>query len=241
MNTGDDTSYYLSGGYQVIAIEANPFLVKKATLKFGKEIENKSLVLIDKGISDTEGKITFFINKDNSEWSSFDKDTASRMNTAISQQKVDCITLQSLFDKYGVPFFLKIDIENYDKFCIESILGEDRPKYVSCESGAIDLLDILYQKGYTKFKMINQANGFGNFNYLEEKLYLPSFVRKIMWRLRKLLFPFTINYGSSGPWGEFTKGQWQTIEETKRDFILSHNSRGELINKLSWYDFHATY
>lgn len=38
MNNGDDSAYYLSKGYRVIAVEANPALVEKARIRFAREI-----------------------------------------------------------------------------------------------------------------------------------------------------------------------------------------------------------
>jgi len=38
MNNGDDSAYYLSLGFRVVAIEANPELVEQAKLRFAREI-----------------------------------------------------------------------------------------------------------------------------------------------------------------------------------------------------------
>ena len=43
MNNGDDSTHYLSKGYQVVAIEANPILVERARARFQKEIAAASV------------------------------------------------------------------------------------------------------------------------------------------------------------------------------------------------------
>jgi len=45
MNNGDDSAHYLSKGYQVVAIEANPILVERARARFQKEIAASSISL----------------------------------------------------------------------------------------------------------------------------------------------------------------------------------------------------
>jgi hypothetical protein len=57
-----------------------------------------------------------------------------------------------------VPYYLKIDIEGCDVFCLEALKRtQARPKYVSVETDGYDQLFHLYLLGYNKFKVINQA------------------------------------------------------------------------------------
>jgi FkbM family methyltransferase len=240
MHTGDDTQYYLSLGYKVIAVEANPILVEICKNTFKKEIANGFLQIINKGISTQNGKFNFYINTKNSEWSSFDKKMGGRNNTETKEISVETIILKDLFNQYGIPFYLKIDIEGNDKFCLESIDANNKPKYVSCEANTSDLIDILTSKGYTKFKMINQANGFYPFCYINEVTYFPSLFTKVIWKIKKIFLKNYITYGDTGPFGESTKGQWKTSFEIKKEFN-SYYKNNKPINLLSWYDFHATY
>lgn len=69
MHSGKDTEFYLKKGFNVVAIEANPALVRNAEEKFKKETDKGTLVIVNKAISEQEGKKEFFINQKNDEWS----------------------------------------------------------------------------------------------------------------------------------------------------------------------------
>lgn len=241
MFTGDDTAYYLNKGYRVIAVEANPVLAKAGTEKFSDYIKNGSLTIINKGIAEKQGECSFWVNKANGEWSSFNKEMAIKWSPDVHEVKVETTNLNELFKTYGVPFFLKIDIEGMDIFCLKSIDANNKPRYVSCEVGELEMLEILQAKGYTKFKMINQASGFSSFSAFKEVFFVPSLIEKIIWKIKKKAFKSSIPYGNSGYFGEDTKGQWKSFEEIKRDYKTYYKKDGEPINRLSWYDFHATF
>ena len=159
--------------------------------------------------------------------------------------EVECITTQILFHQYGIPYYLKIDIEGYDYLCIEAINeNAGLPLYVSCESTSLNLVHTLYSKGYRKFKMINQADNLRPLNISKEKSWVfPIYLKiknGILLRFQKYL-PIKYPYSSSGPFGENTKGRWVSYEE----MILMYQSfygngvRQEPVNQYSWFDFHA--
>lgn len=241
MHRGDDTNYYLKLGYNVIAVDANPFLVENCKEKFKNYIQDEYLSIINKGISSINGKSKFYINTKNSEWSSINKEIGTRNCNIINEIDIETITLEDIFKEYGIPFYLKIDIEGSDKFCLESIDIKNKPQYVSCEATQLELIDILCSKGYSKFKMINQTNGFKPFCYVCEISYLPSLIQKVIWKIKKYIFKKYLNYGDTGPFGESTKGKWKTSTEIKQDFNSFYKKDGQAINSLSWFDFHATY
>jgi FkbM family methyltransferase len=241
MYVGDDTSYYLQKGYKVVAVEANPVLAERNNKAFKKAIDHGQLTIINKGIAETKGNFSFWVNLKNREWSSFYKELATKLDPNVKEIRVDTIRLSDLFDEYGIPYYLKIDVEGMDITCLKSITLKRKPKYVSCEAGDSELLDILLEKGYTKFKMINQASGYYPFSAMQELLYFPSLLMKVVWKIRKKVFPFTVPYGSSGPLPDEGKGKWKTFDEIKKDYKTYYRDNGTPINKLSWYDFHATY
>lgn len=246
MHTGEDTRYYLAEGYKVVAIEANPLLVEQNKKKFKAEIETGQLVLLNVGIASEGGVLPFYRNHRLSEWSSFDKATGTRNNTAYDVINVNCVTTRSLFEKYGIPYYMKVDIEGFDHFPLLDISAySSKPKYVSCEAVQLDWLKILHNKGYTRFKMIHQGNGYNEINLdLERKWYFPKYQvikNGLKIRLQKLL-PFKHLYGSSGPFGEQTKGEWKTYEEVKNLYLAFYQFDKKCpVNPVSWFDFHASY
>lgn len=245
MHVGQDTKYYLKQGYNVLAIEANPVLVKENEQKFEKEIQEGRLTILNVGISDKEASLPFYVNMRLSEWSSFDMATGTRNDTAYEVIEVPCITTKRLFNDYGIPYYLKVDIEGYDHYCLLDIPeGGDKPQFVSCEAVHVEWLDILFQKGYRKFKLIHQGNDFKPLDLeLEKKTYFPKYQvikNGLQIRLQKYI-AFKHEYGSSGPFGNHTKGEWKSYEEIRDSYqAFYQNEKKEPLNPVSWFDFHAS-
>ncbi len=246
MHIGEDTRHYLSKGYKVIAVEANPLLAEQNNVKFKKEITAGKLIILNVGIAESDGVLPFYRNHRLTDWSSFDKDLGGRNGTSYDVIDVPCISTQSLFEKYGIPFYFKVDIEGYDWVCVNA-LDKDLglPKYFSCEGSEMSLLDTLYKKGYSKFKLINQANNFEPININQErKQYFPKYriiMNGIKLRLQKVI-PIKHFYGSAGPFAEDTKGEWLDYDTTKKlfsEFLYGNDGKG--LNNTSWFDIHATY
>lgn len=246
MHTGEDSRYYLRQGYNVIAIEANPILVQQNRKKFKKEIEKGQLTILNVGIAAEKGTLPFYRNHRLSEWSSFDKASGTRNNTTYDVIDVECVTTKSLFDKYGIPHYMKVDIEGFDHFCLRDIPDQgNKPKYVSCEAVYLDWLDILHGKGYTRFKLIHQGDNYDQIDLsLEQKWYFAKYqiVRNgLKLRLQKFI-PFKYFYGSSGPFGEKTKGEWKSYDEVKKLYLAFYQFEKKTpLNPVSWFDFHATF
>lgn len=74
-NNGDDTRLLLSLGYQVVAVEANPVLVKAGEKRFAQEIQDGRLVIAPVALpmdgADNTSDPEFYISHLNDEWSSF--------------------------------------------------------------------------------------------------------------------------------------------------------------------------
>ena len=47
MHQGEDTDYYLSKGYRVIAVDADPSLIERASQQFGEAEREGKLVLVN--------------------------------------------------------------------------------------------------------------------------------------------------------------------------------------------------
>ena len=246
MHIGQDTINYLKQGFKVIAIEADPLLAEQGKKKFKKYIDNGSLIILNVGISDKEGILPFYVNKKTSEWSSFDLKIASRNNTPYETINIPSIKTSSLMNTYGVPYYMKIDIEGYDYLCVNDLpltSAKKNVKYVSCEATTVSLIDTLHEKGYTKFKLINQAFNFMPMNInLERNPIWPKFVfvyASIRLKLR-YIYQSRYPYSSSGPIPENTKGEWLTYEKARQlhtEFYVD----GKPINNKSWFDCHATF
>ena len=134
MNNGDDSKHYLSKGYQVVAIEANPILVERGRARFQKEIAAGQILIECVGIVDQPGKIPFWINDERDVFSSFDRARAGRNGMKCHPIEIECVTFDKLLTKYGVPYYLKLDAEGAEPYCLKCLQPTSPPEYVSVEA-----------------------------------------------------------------------------------------------------------
>jgi len=244
MNNGDDCEYYLSKGCNVVAIEANPKLVQRARERFGQEIGDRRLFIEWVGIVDQPGNIPFWICDERDVFSSFDAARAGRNGLKCHPIDVECVTFDTILKKYGIPHYLKIDIEGAEPYCLKHLLPTQLPQYLSLEAEDLQGLVLLRQLGYSEFKIVDQMRHNSTFPDFANTTVFSRSAKQICWyadrvknRLRRSVFP----RGSSGPFGEQTPGERQSFEEVASNWLhmrLGHYKSGTL-NRHSWFDFHA--
>jgi FkbM family methyltransferase len=244
MNNGDDSAYYLSKGYRVIAVEANPILVQRACERFQTEITSGQMTIESVGISALAGKALFWINEQKSVFSSLDRDRARRGTMPCHPVEIECVSLDALFKKYGLPYYLKLDVEGAERHCLTCLHSIKLPEYISVEAESFEHLLLLWQVGYRQFKVVDQMRHNSRFpEFANETIgsrlakRLCDYADRFKNRATKVPFP----RGSSGPFGEDTPGDWLTFEEAAYNWLhlhFGHSDRGTL-NPKSWYDFHA--
>lgn len=263
MHNGDDTAYYLHRGYNVVAVEADPDLAAAGCERFGGAIQEGRLTILNVAIAEQRGEADFWICDQLRVWNSFDKNIASRNGLPCHQVKVRTVPLRDIFAEYGVPYYLKLDIEGHDHIAAADISPEDAPEFVSLEINSVDDFYLLRSKGYRRFKCIQQ----GYFTpvvspVLSVKSAAGMIVTRIkstdvanrlraIWRgLRParaqapLLGSWTFDPGSSGPFGDETPGEWMSFEKVLHAW-LSQQLGHELGYQIQppgfsvWYDLHA--
>ena len=260
MHKGEDTDFYLRKGFRVVAIEANAELCEECKRKFRVEVDSGQLTIINKAISDTAGTINFFLNEKNSLWGTANLEWVARNEARGANSrpvKVEATTINDVVVQFGVPYFMKIDIEGSDFLCLDGLLNvEEKPKYISVESSATSIKDtftqltLLDRLGYTKFKIVPQHN-------IDEQR-CPSPARE------GVLVDYRFEPSSSGLFGEETPGDWRSLERVKWSYIRIHldcrmvgPNNGVFRNfpswkvrrllhtmfwrGLGWYDTHATF
>jgi FkbM family methyltransferase len=255
MNNGDDTAFYLASGSHVIAVEANPLLARQAEIRFAREIKAGLLQILNKGISSQEGEEDFWVCQTHSQFSSFNRESASRDDSPHYRVRVPTIRLQTLFRTYGVPSYLKIDIEGNELLCLDELVPGSMPKYVSleCDSfpgasgeeNGLRVLAKLRALGYRYFKFINQYT-FCSVTYpCSITVKMDSMARKILasqWNripgIYRFVSPFVVRTrlarrhdrefppGASGPWGEDTDGRWISYSQAEK--ALQHYKSSQL-------------
>lgn len=235
MNNGNDTAYYLHRGFRVVAIEADPSLCEAAAKRFSAALQAKRLSIVNIGIAAKPGTAEFWICDQKREWNSFNRTVAARDGLPHHSIEIPCQTFRWVVAHFGVPRFLKVDIEGNDWLCLEDLRHlAERPEYVSFEIGDINaFVAKLTSLGYRSFKCISQ------FNFSPLELPISGAERKVESEVdqpRRYIDGWHFMTGDSGPFGERTLGRWQSADEiiaTHRIF-LEKCRRGE--RSPFWYD-----
>ena len=174
LHKGEDTNYYLKKGFRVVAFEADPELIEGCKKEYQSQIESGQLVIVEGAIAEPkEGQgdhatITFYKNHQDSEWGTVDEAWVKRndsLGTTSEKITVAMVDFSACLKKYGMPFYLKIDIEGMDMVCLKS-LGKfkEKPDYISIESEKVSFkglkmeMELFDALGYHDFKLVNQAD-----------------------------------------------------------------------------------
>jgi FkbM family methyltransferase len=247
MNHGEDTASYLAKNFRVVGVEANPVLAAECRSKFAEALSAGRLCIESVGIAEKSGIEKFCVNETNDNFSAFSMDAGTRSGK-FHVIDVPCISFADLLSKYGVPFYLKIDIERNDFHCLLSLDPSDLPKYVSIEAHELEYLFILWRLGYRNFKVVDQMRHNSRLpNFSNENLTLRA-LKRVRWYLDRVdvkLRRGRLAYapGASGPFAEDTPGLWLPLEEVAYNWLHFHRGyrkRGTL-DPHSWYDFHAKF
>jgi FkbM family methyltransferase len=263
LHNGDDAAYYLSLGYRVVGVEADPLLAAKCKVRFQNEIQQGRMTVVNAGVLKDQGEFTFYRNLTDDGWSSFVPEKA-KAGGKWEELRIPCVTTQQLIQEHGSPFFVKIDIRGADFQALESITPAAAPPYISLGMNCADpFLERLIDLGYDSFKFSDGET---------YRTTPPIFDHQVGWRfvrkigravplirqaIRKLPqplrpyaeydppgrhnpagYPFT-KY-SSGPFGEQAAGAWLDRSAARRwlDRLKSNHRRaGE--EHLFWWDVHA--
>lgn len=261
VNSGEDTAHYLERGFRVIGVDANPAMVAACERRFEAEIRTGRLVLLNVGLAAEEGTTSFFVSEGNGGvWSSLDPALASRGDFATHTVTVPARSFRSLVHEYGVPYYVKLDIEGAEHLCLRDIDPTNAPAYVSFEAseGRLEDLFLLAHAGYTQFKLIDQLtfrqvmppplHSLGSatetlISLAKARLRrVPGLAEAV--RLVRRARVTTRGGGgastpasamSSGPMAEETDGPWRSVEDVAYAWLYYVR---ETITS-NWYDVHA--
>ena len=258
-HNGDDTAYYLHLGYRVIAIEANPELTEDIKRRFPTEVEAGTLTVLNVGVAHRPCILPFCVSDDKTVLSSFDRALVETHSKNIRVVPVECTTLDTVIRSYGVPYYVKIDIEGYDHVAVDGLTHETRPQYVSCELTHTEgLIPKLYALGYRRFKLVNQStytdatpvfdNEIG-FRAMRKacgfapvlKRLVPNGVR-VDFDKSVVCSSYAFPQGSSGPFAEGTFGRWWSREDAERRYerIRERYVTAGVPLEQCWFDVHAS-
>jgi FkbM family methyltransferase len=228
LHRGEDTNFYLKKGYKVVAFEANPDLVSFCRRRFESEIAENRLRIIEGAITSelSDSPITFYKNEKLSVWGTLNPEW-NRRNEAIGVGgetiEVRRVDIRSWLEKFGVPHFMKIDIEGADRVVLDTLKAFDqRPAYLSIESNKVDIneiqneLNILRDLGYEQFRPVQQAN-------------IPN-TRIETSDINGNALSFIFENHASGPFGDDLKQPWLNAEAclaAYREIFKSYRAFGD--------------
>jgi FkbM family methyltransferase len=251
MHSGDDTEFYLKKGFRVIAVDADPELCNQARYRFRAQIASGSLIIVNNALAEKPGRVTLYKNTKFSEWNTLKPDWVERnlrYGASSVPIEVEAIVLSSLFDQFGVPYYLKVDLEGMDLTIVENMaVSSERPRYVSIESNKVRFpelrheFEVLESLGYKSFKLVAQHR------IVSQRPPKPA--------LEGPYVAHSFKPGSSGLFGEEVPGKWldaPTAIAAYRPVFLryvltdplvrSRYSRAVLMRMgfgAAWYDTHA--
>lgn len=139
----------------MVGFEADPDLVAYCKKRFSNEIASGKVIIIEGAIVDSAaGKnrkrtVKFYKNLDNSVWGTIKSDWAERNKELGTRNKiinVKAVNFATCLMKYGIPYYLKIDIEGVDVACLKTLLQfTNKPSYISIESEKIEFKKLLQE------------------------------------------------------------------------------------------------
>ncbi|MFV3078107.1 class I SAM-dependent methyltransferase [Niveispirillum fermenti] len=219
---GQDARFYLEKGFLVLSVEANPSAAAKAFELNQAYAKAGRFRLLNIAIDTAPGEIDFFVH-DHGDWSSAEKNTRfTAENSKVI--KVSATPASEIFRIYGIPYYVKIDIEGRDIEVIRAICSlPEKPLHVSYELGASTVIasEMLHKAGYTEFSLSPQGN--------HGKLVAPNPP------LEGDFVEFRFTGYHSGPFGREVPDGWYGREELLEKIAAIDHSKG--LGR--WWDVHA--
>lgn len=213
---GEDSRFYLRKGFRVVAFEANPALIQSAHKAFPDQIKSGQLRIVEGAITDDRSvsELEFYVFDKKTEFGTTSPYWAERNDKlGFSGRKLNvrAVNFAECLERFGVPYYCKIDIEGADRICLRELTKQStRPRFVSIESdkSSLDMIDeefdLLEAMGYNRFALVQQATiGYRSYRFTD---------------LEGNPFSFNFAPGSSGPFGTDLKCDWLTRSEAREAY-----------------------
>lgn len=223
---GADSASYLSGGYCVVAVEADPQLVESAvTGAFATYIATGQLRLVNVAVAPASEPgvippafLVFYKSHCTKEWNSFDQKVGCRScvppheldTTTCTMVQVRATACAHIFAEFGRPHYLKLDIEGAETGCFEAMqqLKESGSPVLGTTPGSLDALPDFVSAEISGPGYIDALHALG---YTQFKLVRQD----VLWH---------DGHSTTGPWGWNaldcrTAAAWRAYPEARAEMV----------------------
>jgi FkbM family methyltransferase len=129
-NKGHKVNVFRKMGFNVIAVDPEPKCLDTLNYRFAKD---KQVTIEPKGVADKPGMLELNIYHGRSGLNTFsNKWTNQGADAAENKIAVPVTTLDLMMQEYGVPYFVKIDVEGYEWNVIQGM--KKAPAFLSFEA-----------------------------------------------------------------------------------------------------------
>jgi FkbM family methyltransferase len=117
LHRGLDAKFYLAKGFRVVGVEASPRLCDMVRKESQSEIQSGALTVVEAALHERSNQVVkFFINPEKDDWGSLDQANAEKGVGRSELVYVPTISLNDIISTYGVPYYIKCDIEGVPSF-----------------------------------------------------------------------------------------------------------------------------
>ncbi len=180
-NHGVRTAVFRDLGLKVIAVEPQSACVEKLKKKFNLD---GNVIIVNKGVGEAEGTKNIQICSSSDTISTFSDEWKNGRFKEFSfdrQEKVQITTLDELIGEYGLPDFIKIDVEGYEMQVISGLTQkvpclnfEFSSEFIG---NTIISLDRLTGLGYASFNFVEGEDLNFKFNNWQTKPELVDYLQ----------------------------------------------------------------
>ncbi|MEM9147049.1 MAG: FkbM family methyltransferase [Pseudomonadota bacterium] len=167
MHRGEDTAYDLAKGFTVIGFGGNSALVATLNQRFADETATGRVTILLGAISPNPAPtVPVVVSESHTQLGTTDltcRDRNQSHRRDCSEISVPRVDFDDVLARHGVPFFLKIDIEGADRYCLECLQTvSTKPRHVSIECDKLDLqairaeVDLLSSLVYTRLRAVQR-------------------------------------------------------------------------------------